>query len=192
MRENWQKVKTPVTLLILLVILFTGAWWGYQNVIKPIPPLPPEPCVTQTVGENLTSSKVTVRIYNGGTTRGLAADVGSFLREKGFNVIVIDNADIDYETTHVFARVPEEPQAQLVAGFFAGVTVKGDDRIDGTVDVYLGTKYGGLVKDAPVTIAVPDQTVCLPPSETPAETPSETPAETPSEAPAEEATTTES
>ena len=42
-------VRTPVTLLILFGVLLYGAWWGYNNIIKPIPPLPPEPCVEQSL-----------------------------------------------------------------------------------------------------------------------------------------------
>ena len=44
-------IRTPVTLLILFGMLLYGAWWGYHNIIKPIPPLPPTPCVDQSVPE---------------------------------------------------------------------------------------------------------------------------------------------
>jgi hypothetical protein len=85
-------VRTPITLLILFGVLLYGAWWGYTNILKPIPPLPPEPCVNQTVpGGQLKSSQVVVRVYNGGDRKGLAADVGRSLRGKGFRVTLTTN-----------------------------------------------------------------------------------------------------
>ena len=75
-------VRTPLTLLVLLGVLAYGAWWGYTNVLKPLPPLPPDPCVEQKVTKGqLTTSQVTVSVYNGGHRRGLAGDVGRALRE---------------------------------------------------------------------------------------------------------------
>ena len=59
--------RTPVTLLILFGVLLYGAYWGYNNIIKPIPPLPPEPCVEQSLPQGqLKASQVVVKVYNGG------------------------------------------------------------------------------------------------------------------------------
>ena len=33
-------VRTPITLLILLGVLLYGAWWGYRNIIQPVPKAP--------------------------------------------------------------------------------------------------------------------------------------------------------
>ena len=69
-------VRTPLTLLILLGVLCYGAWWGWNNVIATVPPLPPEPCVQQTLpNSQLRSTQVTVSVYNGGDRRGLAGRV---------------------------------------------------------------------------------------------------------------------
>ena len=50
-RRIFRVVRTPVTLLILFGVLMYGAWWGYDDIIKPIPALPPEPCVNQSVSK---------------------------------------------------------------------------------------------------------------------------------------------
>ena len=34
-------VRTPITLLILLGVLMWGAWWGYTNILRPVPKIPP-------------------------------------------------------------------------------------------------------------------------------------------------------
>ena len=71
-------VRTPITLLILLGVLLYGAWWGYRNIIQPVPKIPPPPCVEQTVAKGqLRANQVTVKVFNGGDRRGLAVDVGS-------------------------------------------------------------------------------------------------------------------
>ncbi len=85
-------VRTPITLLILFGMLLYGAWWGYNNIIMPIPAMPPEPCVDQSVPKGqLQASQVVVRVYNGGDRKGLAADVGRSLRGKGFRVVLTTN-----------------------------------------------------------------------------------------------------
>jgi hypothetical protein len=134
-------VRTPVTLLILFGVLLYGAWWGYNNIIKPVPALPPEPCVSQTVPKGqLKSSQVVVKVYNGGDRKGLAADVGRSLRTKGFRVSLTTN------------------------------TVEKIQRVDRTVDVLVGNKYGGFDKKAKTTYQLDTDTVCLP-SQTPSPTP---------------------
>jgi hypothetical protein len=30
-------VRTPITLLLLLGVLMWGAWWGYNNILAPVP-----------------------------------------------------------------------------------------------------------------------------------------------------------
>ena len=68
-------VRTPVTLLILFGVLLYGAWWGYNNIIKPIPALPPDPCVNQSVSKGqLKSSQVVERVYNGGDRKCMSAE----------------------------------------------------------------------------------------------------------------------
>jgi hypothetical protein len=84
-------VRTPITLLVLLGVLCYAAWWGYTNVLRPIPPAPPQPCVDQSVKKGeLESSQVTVRVLYGGNKRGLVGDVGRGLRVRVFYVIRSD------------------------------------------------------------------------------------------------------
>ena len=88
----FRAVRTPFTLLVLLGILCYGAWWGWSNVIREVPPAPPAPCVEQSLPKNqLKSSQVTVSVFNGGDKRGLAGDVGRSLRERGFKVQTTTN-----------------------------------------------------------------------------------------------------
>jgi hypothetical protein len=161
-------VRTPLTLLILLGILGYGAWWGWTNIWKPLPPPQAKPCVPTKVSKGqLKSSQVTVRVYNGGAKTGQAGDVGRSLRSRDFNVVRIDNTDTKVAATVIVGASAKNPEVLLVKSFFKGATVKADNRPDRTVDVMIGTKYGGFVTTAKTTIGVKTETVCLPAQATP-------------------------
>jgi hypothetical protein len=163
--------RTPVTLLILFGMLLYGAWWGYHNIIKPIPPLPPAPCVDQSVPDGqLKTSQVVVKVYNGGDRKGLAADVGRSLRNEGFRVILTTNTVEKIQKTVIVGAGEENPEVLFVKSFFKEANVRSDQRVDRTVDVLVGNKYRGFDKDAKTTYQVDANTVCLP-SQTPSPTP---------------------
>ena len=164
-------IRTPVTLLILFGVLLYGAWWGYNNIIKPIPALPPEPCVNQSVSKGqLKSSQVVVRVYNGGDRKGLAADVGRSLRGKGFRVTLTTNTVEKIQKTVIVGAYANNPEVKFVKTFFRESVVRPDKRVDRSVDVLVGNKYGGFNKDANATYQVNTNTICLP-SQTPSATP---------------------
>lgn len=166
--------RTPVTLLILLGILIWGAWWGYTNVLRPIPAAPPQPCVDQTVAKGqLKSSQVVVKVYNGGDRKGLAADVARSLRDRGFRVSATSNTGEKIQQTVIVGAGAKDPEVLIVKGFFNGAIVRTDKRPDHTVDVLVGNKYGGFDKKAKTTYDVKTTTVCLPSqaSATPSSTP---------------------
>jgi predicted amino acid-binding ACT domain protein len=163
--------RTPVTLLVLFGVLLYGAWWGYSNIIRPIAPLPPEPCVEQTVPKGqLKASQVVIRVYNGGDRKGLAADVSRSLRNKGFRVVQTSNTVEKIQKTVIVGADANNPEVLFVKSFFKEATVRSDKRVDRTVDVLVGNKYGGFNKNAEATYRVETTTVCLP-SQTPTATP---------------------
>lgn len=156
-------VRTPVTLLVLLGVLCYGAWWGYTNVLRPVPATPVAPCVPQQVqsGE-LRSSQVVVNVFNGGTKKGLAGDVGRDLRARGFKVGKTSNTGQKIEKTVVVGSGVKNPEVLLVQRFFKKSSVMADKRPDHSVDVLVGNDYGGFDKAASPTLAVKADTVCLP------------------------------
>jgi hypothetical protein len=156
-------VRTPITLLLLLGVLCYAAWWGYTNVLRPIPPAPAQPCVDQSINKGqLKSSQVTVKVYNGGNKRGLAGDVGRALRDQGFNVIRTTNTAEKISRTVIVGAEAKNPEVLLVKSFFKNAIVKGDKRVDRSVDVLVGNKYAGFNKYAKRTYTVDANTLCLP------------------------------
>ncbi|HSN42505.1 MAG TPA: LytR C-terminal domain-containing protein [Propionibacteriaceae bacterium] len=165
-------IGTPVILLSLLGLLLWGGWWGYKNLMAPIPARPLTPCVTQTVGPSLTSKNVQVRVLNGGYRTGLATQVSTTLKSAGFNVIRVGNTDERIKATVIVGAAAENPEVQMVRSYFKGATIRADGRADHTVDVLVGNSFGGMNPNAKPSIAVPGGTVCLPsPSATPSSSP---------------------
>ena len=156
-------VRTPITLLLLLGVLLWAAWWGYHNIIAPIPEIPPPPCVDQTVAKNeIKASQVIVKVYNGGDRQGLAGDVTRSLRAKGFKVPVTDNTKEKISKTVIVGGGAQNPEVLFVKTFFKDAVVRVDPKKkDASVDVLVGNKYGGFNKSAKSTYPVKSNTVCL-------------------------------
>lgn len=156
-------VRTPITLLLLLGVLVWGAWWGYRNILAPVPRIPPPPCVTQTVPKGqIRSSQVIIKVYNGGDRRGLAGDVRRSLQGKKFKVIVATNTGEKISKTVIVGAGAKNPEVLFVKSFFNDSVVRADKRNDGSVDVLVGNKYGGFNKNAKDVYTVNTTTVCLP------------------------------
>lgn len=160
-------IRTPVTLLVLLAALVYAAYWGYTNVIAPVPPPPPTPCVQQTLPKRqLATKQVYVKVFNGGNSRGLAANVGRAMRGSGFKVTGTSNTIEKINETVIVGSGERDPEVLLTKSFFKGATVRADGRADHTVDVLVGNKYAGYNKNAKKTLAVKADTLCLPAVET--------------------------
>jgi hypothetical protein len=54
------------------------------------------------------------------------------------------------------------PEVVFVKSFFKEAIVRSDKRVDRTVDVLVGNKYGGFKKEAKTTYQVDTTTLCLP------------------------------
>ena len=78
-------IATPVILLGLLGLLIWGANWGWKALLEPLPSPSPTPCVMENT-EMMNPTHVSVRVFNGGFTGGLANREGRRLTEAGFAV----------------------------------------------------------------------------------------------------------
>lgn len=158
---------TPVVLLLLLGFLFWGASWGWKNLTAPLPEPSPTPCVT-VPAKTITPKNVTIRnVSNGGFTTGLAGRVGAHLKGQGFTILHIRNTEERVAKTVVRGSADNQAALDLVASQFKEAIIEHDDRVDGTVDVLVGTQYAGVNPDALKEISTPGGVNCEYPSPSP-------------------------
>lgn len=177
---EWKRVvrllATPVTLLALLAVLYFGARWGYRNVTAAPPPIPVPSCTPQSVGSILSSERVTVNIFNGSTTQGLASNVSRTMKARGFKVEAVDNTEQKVETTLVVGVSKDDPAVKLVAAQLVGAEIRADGVTDGVVDILVGSKFAGYTKTpSPWQIQVSQDPCLLPATATASPKPSSTP-----------------
>jgi hypothetical protein len=156
-----RQLKTPIAFVILLGILAFGGWYGYHLVVTGERPVLPDPCVTVSVAE-LKPSNVSVRVYNGGTLRGLATDTGKQLKSAGFIVTSTGNTDRAINDTVIVGYAADSPEVQFVASWFVRATIEADGRQDHSVDILVGEAGGELVANPPQSYVVPSGQACVP------------------------------
>ena len=91
-------------------------------------------------------AEVTVDVYNGSGTSGLAGSAAEALGAAGFQVGGTGNADSsDYTTTEIRHAPGDEALANtLLAQVPGAVLVAADDAISGTVQLVLGSDFNGV------------------------------------------------
>ena len=146
---------TPVLLLGLLALLLWGATWGWHALTAPVPPPAPTPCVTLS-NKVVTTADVQVRVFNGGFTTGLAGKVAAQLESKGFVILKKANTEERIKTTVIRTNQANEGAIRLIKSQFVNPAVEYDDRIDGTVDVLVGSEFEGFGENPFGQVVVPD------------------------------------
>jgi hypothetical protein len=154
--------KTPITLLVLLVLLLGGALYGWKTIISPATDdntaagktKPTDKCeqVQQFHrGQLIRAHDVVVNVYNAGSIANLADDTLQGLEARGFKSGVFDNAPSGVSATNVtiITQGKMTPQVQLVAKQFKGkVDYARHTPIDTGIDVVVGDDFKGIDKKA--------------------------------------------
>lgn len=164
-------IATPLVLLGLLGLLIWGALWGWSSLTAPLPSPSPTPCVVESATV-IKPAQVSVRVYNGGYTTGLAQKVQTRLVEQGFTVVKVDNTDEQIKAVTLRGSKSQDLQLQLLASQFVEPKIEHDDRVDGTVDVLLTTDAPKYNEKPLAEIASPSGSVCIVASKSPSPSPS--------------------
>lgn len=167
-------LKTPLTLVVLVILCVAGAALGWRLLTQDAPPLDAgsargTACKDRELdsGTKLKSSQIRVNVYNAGSISGLANTTMRSLSRRGFVAGVVDNAPAKTNAQNVVVLDPEPKSAsvRLVAAQFKGdvdVRKRADDLSDG-VDVIVGDDFQGIDADAKTSLSVQSNTnVCVP------------------------------
>ncbi len=122
---------------------------------------------------------ISVRVFNGGFTSGLANRVGTHLERAGFSVLKVGNTEEPIVGTVIRANEREAAQVSVVAAQFTEPVIEYDDRVDGTLDVLVGTDFKGTASSPSITQAPSaGGQICRVPSPSPSPSPSVSPRRT--------------
>lgn len=151
---------------LAFVVFVAGLYGGWQLLTHP-PGEDVYQCTEQTVraGDELPSSLVTVDVYNGGDTEGIAGRVSAALQARGFRPGAIANSPSSIEPAAVTILTTDrsDPRVQLVARQFAKVEYRSPDIALGSgVTVLIGDDFTTLRPAGASSItATSDVTVCF-------------------------------
>ncbi len=164
------KVRTGVTLVVLLVVVLVAVVWGWRSLTEPLPSSTEGPCTAMELaaGDTLYPDQVTVAVLNAGTRNGLASRTMSELAEQGFPRGELANAPggTDVRTAAIWTDQPSSAAVRLVRSYLGrGRTdvVRRDPTSVG-VNVVVGDGFDDLRKGSRKVKVSEATTVCSPPS----------------------------
>jgi hypothetical protein len=145
-RQTWRHVRTGITLLVLVAFVVGAAWYSWNNVVSPAddttstsPDITACPTVVPT--EAPAPEDIELNVYNATRRSGLAQQVASQMRERGFTIMDVDNDPLG-STIEGPAEVRADPEyevaASLVATMVPGAVLVPDERDSARVDLVLG------------------------------------------------------
>ena len=158
-RSAGRAVGLVVTLVLLAAVGF-GAWWF---LVKPPPPkdsgspCPTPSAVTRAPVAAAAPKAVRLNVYNSTSRRGLAAQVATQLRARGFVVVKVANDPLHRHVTGI-AEIRHSDRglaaARTVAAHVGTVVDAPDTRKDASVDVVVGAGYVALRTPAQAAAAL--------------------------------------
>lgn len=166
-RTLWLALRTPLTMLLLLVFVLGVGNWAWRQTVTPIPKRPPDPCVVRSIGPEYTAANATLRILNGTTTSGLAKNTKLIFGGAGFYVLKVGNAEEPAERTFIAGVAENSPEVVLVRSYFPADTpfvADAEQYRDHTVDIVLGKDFSldKLSKTPKASVPLKDGTACIP------------------------------
>jgi hypothetical protein len=162
---NW---KTPVTLIVLIVLLVVGTMVGWRYATRTCRAWPTRPTPMSRgrgaglqLGQALEARAVTVNVFNTSGEPNLAGRTIALFLSRGFSGGVAENSEERVPGRRVLltAADPNSAQVRLVRKHLKGVVRSrvSDEANTGTaVNVYLGDRFRGLRGQAPSSVKVED------------------------------------
>ncbi|MGL5810815.1 MAG: LytR C-terminal domain-containing protein [Nocardioides sp.] len=163
------RVRSTLTLLVLLAIVGFGARWGWSSLTKPLPGQAAQPSDCRSIpvaaGEKLRAEDVVVSVFNAGERSGLAESTLGSLADAGFGTGDIGDApkNTGVEFAEIWSDDPDDPAVALVASWLGQVDIVEGSKLGPGVVVLVGDRFTKLAKGRATVTAKSAATVCAPP-----------------------------
>lgn len=164
------RIRTLITLAILVLLLLTGVTWGWAQVSEPFPGKVDVPTCVDTAyaaGDELFVQDVTVSVLNASSREGLAARTLQQLEDAGFPGGETGNAPKGTDLTahaEIWVDDKNNPGVKLLRRRLGQVPVRSDatSPVPG-ITLVVGDSFEDL-RDGPTSIVLKDDAVvCSPP-----------------------------
>lgn len=159
------RLRTALTMLVLVVVVIGAAAWGWNRLTDPIGEQASGPCTDTEVaaGDRVTTDQVVVTVLNAGTRAGLASRTMSDLVAQGFVEGQLANAPdrTDVSRVQIWTDNPRSPVVRLVRSHLGRVTVVRRDPVGRGVNVVVGNKFDELSNGRQRVPVRQDATLCL-------------------------------
>ncbi len=165
------RLRSGITLLVLLGLLLFGAAWGWSAMTKPFPETAEVSICNDTTvpaGTKVYPDQVTVSVANAGTREGLAGRTMKLLVDAGFGRGQTGNAPSGTEVAfaEIWTDDPLNPAVRLLKGKLGGdaTIVRRDTTLAG-VTIIVGDDFKKLRRGGKWTKSDEDSQICSPPVE---------------------------
>ncbi len=146
------RIRTGVTLLVLVGLVLAAVAYGYRSLTKPLPGSSTALCTDASLdkGDLLYPDQVVVSVLNAGERSGLASRTMTALTERGFSRGSVADAPrgADVATVQIWTDDPRSPAVRLVRDNLGRKTteVVRRDPVTQGIDVVVGDGFDDLVK----------------------------------------------
>lgn len=165
------RLRTPLTLLVLLGLLIGASWYAVRKIQEPPQLSPPGHCTPAAVRVAPTGAAAVVRInqvrvtvFNApGGRAGLASATSSTLQNRGFQTGSAGNdPDLFTGVAKVRAADPRLPTVALVLGQVPGATFQKITKADPSVELVLGPRFKRLAAKFPRAVRITTRSAVFP------------------------------
>lgn len=166
------RVRTPITLLLLVALLVAAGWYGVRQLRTPgttTAPVStvctPQPVISPPPRVRIPASSVTVNVYNASNTAGLADRTAVLMKARGFTIGAVDNDPLDSNykgLVLVRGAARDLPSVKLVMAQEVGAVFQKNTSTNDTVDMVLGARFRLLTTPAATSIPLVRTEVTFP------------------------------
>lgn len=155
-RQMWRRLRSAITLLVLVVVVIVGAWVSWRNITSDASTDGAGgPSCAPTVAEDAPKpGTIEVNVYNATGRDGMAAKVSESLRKRGFIIGDVANDPLNRSVeaaAEIRSNLARQAAASVVMSHVSGAAFVSDNRSTKSVDFVIGDDFNDLLSKKQVS-----------------------------------------